>query len=546
MIRIANVRAALTATVAGYTGALGVVIAASVVGLSSANLALEKMYSGETAALTHLAESTASLLQARVDLGSYETLVAQGKPTDSALASVHAMLAASDRDLAAYNRLSVSGDAEAALANALRAARASLIKQVIAPEVAALDQDDFASFRTIERQAPDALFVNYKQAAQRLMDFQVQAQKTHFEASRERFHALLALFICVGCASIVLAVLARRVLSASIVKPIGTVIDHFERIASGNLTSTIDTSRGGEMGRLMAALARMQAALAETVTRVRDGTGEIRHGVHDIASGNADLSTRTEQQAAALEETAASLKALTATVAQNAQHARQASVQAQTASTTAVRGGEVVGEIVHAIADMSADSDHIVNIIGAIEGIAFQTNILALNAAVEAARAGEEGRGFAVVAGEVRALAGRSAAAAKEIRALMTASVAKVQGGTELAERARATMGDIVKAAQEVNAIVAEISAASDFQSKGIDEIERAVSNMDRSTQQNAALVEQAASAAASLEEQARLLDETVAVFRLRSDARASTSTSTIGERPAPVGTLPADSLVHE
>lgn len=542
MVRIANVRAALTLTVAGYTGALVLVIAASVAGLRSANAALETMYRSETAALTHLAESSANLLQARVDLGSYETLVAQGKPTDATLASVHAALSASHRALAAYSALAVSGDAEAALANALRTARASLIKQVVAPEVAALDQDDFASFRTIERQAPDALFVTYKQAAQRLMDFQVQAQKTHFEASRERFHGLLALFLCVGCASIALAVLARRVLSASIVKPIGTVIDHFERIAAGNLTSTIDTSRGGEMGRLMAALARMQAALAETVTRVRDGTGEIRHGVHDIASGNADLSTRTEQQAAALEETAASLKALTATVAQNAQHARQASGQAQTASATAVRGGEVVGEIVHAIADMSADSDHIVNIIGAIEGIAFQTNILALNAAVEAARAGEEGRGFAVVAGEVRALAGRSAAAAKEIRALMTASVAKVQGGTELAERARATMGDIVKAAHEVNAIVAEISAASDFQSKGIDEIERAVSNMDRSTQQNAALVQQAASAAASLEEQARLLDDTVAVFRLRTDARASTTR----ERLAPVGTLPAHSLVHE
>lgn len=541
MMRISNVRAALTATVVGYTGALVIVIAASVVGLGSANRALEKMYSGETAALTHLAESTANLLQARVDLGSYETLVAQGKPTDSTLASVHAALGASDRDIAAYNALPLSGDAETALANALRTARANLIKQVIAPEVAALDQDDFASFRTIERQAPDALFAGYKQAAQRLMDFQVQAQKTHFEASKVRFHQLLALFIGVGCASVILAVLARRVLSASIVKPIGTAIDHFERIASGDLTSTIDVSRGGEMGRLMAALARMQASLAATVTRVRDGTGEIRHGVHDIASGNADLSARTEQQAAALEETSASLKELTTTVAQNAQHAREASTQAQTASATAVRGGEVVGEIVHAITDMSADSDHIVSIIGAIEGIAFQTNILALNAAVEAARAGEEGRGFAVVAGEVRALAGRSAAAAKEIRALMSASLAKVHSGTELAERARTTMADIVKAAREVHAIVAEISAASDLQSKGIEEIDRAVSHMDRSTQQNAALVEQAASAAASLEEQARLLDETVAVFRLHAGARASAMPG-----PSPLGMPPALALVPE
>ena len=541
MVRIANVRAALTLTVAGYTGALVLVIAASVAGLRSANAALETMYSSETAALTHLAESSANLLQARVDLGSYETLVAQGKPTDATLASVHAALTASNRALAAYSALPVSGDAEAALAHALRATRDKMIEQVIAPEVTALDQDDFASFRTIERQAPEALFADYKQAAQQLMNFQVRAQQTHFEAARKHFHALLALFAFIGLGAVVLAALARGVLNASIVKPIGTVIDYFERIASGDLTSSIDLSRGGEMGRLMAALARMQASLAATVTRVRDGTGEIRHGVHDIASGNADLSTRTEQQAAALEQTAASLKELTETVAQNAQQARQASVQTQTASATAVRGGEVVKEIVHAIADMSADSDRIVNIIGAIESIAFQTNILALNAAVEAARAGEEGRGFAVVAGEVRALAGRCAAAAKEIRALMTASVAKVQGGTDLAERARATMGDIVNAAHEVNAIVAGISAASELQSQGIEEIARAVSHMDRSTQQNAALVEQAASAASSLEEQARLLDETVAIFRLHVDAR----TSAVRE-PAPLGMLPAHSLVHE
>lgn len=538
MVRIANVRAALTVTIAGYTGALLLVIAASVAGLKSSNLALEKMYSGETAALTHLAESSANLLQARVDLGSYETLVAQGKPTESTLASVHAALTASDRALAAYNALPASGDAEVALANALRATRDKMIKQVVAPEVAALDQDDFASFRTIERQAPEALFAGYKRAAQELMNFQVRAQQTYFEAAQQRFHRLLALFAVVGLGAVVLAALARGVLRASIVKPIGMVIDYFERIASGDLTSPVDLSHGAEMGRLMAALARMQASLAATVKRVRDGTAEIRHGVHDIARGNADLSTRTEQQAAALEQTAASLKELTTTVSQNARHARQASVQAQTASATAMRGGEVVGEIVHAIADMSADSDHIVNIIGAIEGIAFQTNILALNAAVEAARAGEEGRGFAVVAGEVRALAGRSAAAAKEIRALMTASVTKVQGGTELAERARATMGDIVKAAHEVNAIVAEISTASDFQSRGIEEIDRAVSHMDRSTQQNAALVEQAASAAASLEEQARLLDETVSVFRLRADVCTSAPSE-----PAPLDMPPAHAL---
>lgn len=519
MLRMSNIRAALTATVVGYTGALVLVIAASIAGLKSANHALERMYSAQTAALIALADSSENLLQARVDLGGYETLVAQGKPTAPTLERVHAALAASGRALAAYIALSPEHETEASLADALRTARAKLLQQVIAPEVSALDQDDFASFRMIERQAPEALFANYKQSARQLMDFQVREQKEHFSAARTRFHRLLWLFGAVGAGSMVFALLARAMLRAAVIKPIDTAIDHFERIAAGDLTSPVDASHGGEMGRMMAALAGMQRSLASAVTRVREGTAEIRRGVHEMAGGNADLSARTERQAAALEQAAMSLEALTATVSQNARNARAANKSADMASSTAQRGGEVVSEIVDAIADMSADSEHIVDIIGAIEGIAFQTNILALNAAVEAARAGEEGRGFAVVAGEVRALAQRSAAAAKEIRELMTASVEKVQGGTELAERAQATMVDIVDAAREVTQIISEISAASERQSSGIEAINHTVSQMDRATQQNAALVEQAAGAAASLEDQARMLDETVAVFRLAPEA---------------------------
>ncbi|MGG1946980.1 methyl-accepting chemotaxis protein [Trinickia sp. NRRL B-1857] len=528
MVRITNVRGALTATLVGYTGALVFVIAASVAGLKSANVALERMYSGETAALTALADSRENLMQARVDLGGYETLVAQGKPTGPTLERVHAALRASDRALAIYDALPVADDTEASLAGALRAARTVLIKEVIFPEVAALDQDDFSSFRTIERQAPETRFTDYQRAALGLMNFQVQAQKQHFEAARERFHALLWLFAVVGCGSLACAMLARGVLHGAIVKPIGAAVDHFERIASGDLTSTIDTAQGGEMGRLMTGLARMQSSLSAAVTRVREGTAEIRHGVHDMASGNADLSERTERQAAALEQAAASLQTLAGTVEQNARQADDARALAETASGTARGGGDVVAEIVTAIADMSADSTHIVDIIGAIEGIAFQTNILALNAAVEAARAGEQGRGFAVVAGEVRALAQRAATAAKEIRALMTASVSKVQGATQLAERARHTMANVVDAAREVTRIVGEISAASARQSTGIVEISRTVSHMDSATQQNAALVEQAAGAAASLEAQARLLDETVAAFRLRANEELAVARSPV------------------
>lgn len=522
MFRNTTIRTALTITIAGYTAALMLVIATSIASLKTANTALDRMHSEETAALRHLNASSEALLQVRVDLGAYETLVAQGKPTDAVLARVHAELVDSERELAAYTAQPPSNDAEKALTDVLRAKRGQLMKQVISPEVAALDQNDFISFRTTQRQAPDAVFSDYRNATLALEDFQAEQQRTRFESAQRHFHLLVWLFGSVGFVAVVLGLFARFVLTASIVRPINSAIHHFERIAAGDLTSPVHALRANEMGRLMAALARMQASLAAAVSQVRQGTAAITHGVREIASGNTDLSTRTEQQAATLEGTASSMEELTATVRQNADNARQASTLAENASEIAARGGDVVGQVVDVIADMSSSSKRIVDIIGAIEGIAFQTNILALNAAVEAARAGEEGRGFAVVAGEVRALAQRSAAAAKEIRELIGESVAKVQSGSELAARAGVTMAEIVRAARNVTGIVSEISVASEEQSRGIDQLNRAVTQMDNATQQNAALVEQAAAAAASLEEQARALDDAVAVFRLRETTEPS------------------------
>ncbi|CAE6839289.1 methyl-accepting chemotaxis protein [Paraburkholderia haematera] len=522
MFRNTTIRVALTITIAGYTAALMLVIATSIAGLKAANTALDRMYREETASLRHLAASSDALLQVRVDLGAYETLVAQGKPTDAVLARVHAEQTSSDRELAGYAAQPPSNEAERKLADALRARREQLMKQALAPEIAALDQNDFMSFRTTQRQAPDTLFSDYRSAELALEDFQAEQQKASFASAQRHFHMLLWLFGAIGSAAIVLGLFARFALAASIVRPIDRAIHHFERIAAGDLTSAVDKLRANEMGRLMAALARMQAGLAAAVGQVRQGTAAITHGAREIASGNGDLSTRTEQQAATLEETASSMEELTATVRQNADNARQARALAENASEVAARGGDVVGQVVDVIADMSSSSNRIVDIIGAIEGIAFQTNILALNAAVEAARAGEEGRGFAVVAGEVRALAQRSAAAAKEIRELIGDSVAKVRNGADLAARAGDTMTEIVTAARNVTAIVSEISVASEEQSRGIDQINRAVTQMDNATQQNAALVEQAAAAAASLEEQARALDHAVAVFRLAETDKPS------------------------
>ncbi|CAE6890055.1 methyl-accepting chemotaxis protein [Paraburkholderia domus] len=517
-----SIRTALTITIAGYTAALMLVIATSIAGLETANTALDRMYSEETAALRHLGASSEALLQVRVDLGAYETLVAQGKPTDAVLARVHEEQTASDHELAAYAAQPPSNEVERKLADALRAKRELLMKQALGPEIAALDQNDFMSFRTTQRQAPDTLFSDYRNAVRALEDFQAEQQRARFVSAQQRFHILLWLFGAIGSAAMILGLVARSALTNSIVRPIDAAIRHFERIAAGDLASEIATLRVNEMGRLMAALSRMQAGLVAAVSQVRQGTAAITHGVGEIASGNADLSTRTELQAATLEQTASSMEELTATVRQNADSARQASALAENASQIAARGGHVVGQVVDLIADMSSSSERIVDIIGAIEGIAFQTNILALNAAVEAARAGEEGRGFAVVAGEVRALAQRSAAAAKEIRELIGDSVAKVRNGAELATRAGETMAEIVTAARNVTGIVSEISAASEGQSRGIDQINTAMTQMDNATQQNAALVEQAAAAAASLEDQARALVDAVAVFRLAETDRPS------------------------
>jgi len=310
-----------------------------------------------------------------------------------------------------------------------------------------------------------------------------------------------------------------------------------QRIASGDLTAHLTVQSKDETGDLIGSLKEMNEGLARIVGEVRNGSDSIATATEEIAAGNADLSQRTEEQASALEETASSMEELTSTVKQNADNAQQANQLAINASGVAVKGGEVINRVVLTMESITDSSKKISDIIGVIDGIAFQTNILALNAAVEAARAGEQGRGFAVVAAEVRSLAQRSAAAAKEIKALIEDSVGKVQDGSRLVEEAGRTTQDIVTSIKRVTDIMAEISAASVEQSSGIEQVNIAITQMDDVTQQNAALVEQAAAAAESLEDQARQMVAVVARFKLEEGARSQSSAAAAparASRPAP------------
>jgi methyl-accepting chemotaxis protein len=330
---------------------------------------------------------------------------------------------------------------------------------------------------------------------------------------------LVIMGLALGAAfiSLVVAFLATR----SITRPLNEAVKVAQRVADGDLTSDIVVSGTDETGQMMEALKFMNDSLIRIVAEVRTGTVSIAEASSEIASGNLDLSSRTEQQANSLGQTSRSMHELTSTVQQNADNARQANQLAAKASEVAVRGGTVVSHVIDTMGSITASSKKIVDIIGVIDGIAFQTNILALNAAVEAARAGEQGRGFAVVAAEVRNLAQRSAAAAKEIKALIGDSVTKVREGSNLVEQAGVTMEEVVASVRRVTDIMGEITSASQEQSAGIAQVNSTILEMDETTQQNAALVEEAAAAAASMQDQAANLARVVSVFKLDHNAPA-------------------------
>ena len=344
------------------------------------------------------------------------------------------------------------------------------------------------------------------------------------EAAAAAYASARTLMLVIGTLALITSVAAAWLITRGVVRQLGCepeeAADIAGQIAAGNLAVTI-TPRAGDQGSLLFAMKSMRDSLAQIVTQVHASTETIATAAGQIASGNLDLSSRTEQQASTLEETASSMEELTSTVRINTDHARQANGLASSASDVAVRGGAVVAQVVDTMAAIDVSARKIVDIIAVIDGIAFQTNILALNAAVEAARAGEQGRGFAVVATEVRNLAQRSAAAAKEIKDLIGDSVDKVQTGNRLVEQAGSTMHEVVASVKRVTDIMSEIMMASQEQSSGIEQINTAVTQMDDVVQQNAALVEEAAAAAQAMQEQVNSLNEMVSVFRVETGNRA-------------------------
>jgi methyl-accepting chemotaxis protein len=485
------------------------------------------VYFLQNGVLGHLPELTESFGQTR---GMGAGLLARGEATPEQRAQIGALAGQVRRsfdDARKSLELAVRDDAASrtalgtALSAALTAADAGLA--VVVERVVRADRFDLpaAEYFAITTRAIDAQFKLVDEASRLLAG----ALRAEVDQARQELLMVLGGSGALALLALWLMWTVTRVTTQSMAAALHVA----EAVAAGDLGAEVGAAGRDETGQLLRALAKMKDSLAQVVGTVRTNADSVASATAQIAQGNQDLSQRTEEQASALEETAASMEQLGSTVRHNADNARQANQLAQAASQVAAEGGQVVAEVVRTMKGINDSSRRIADIIGVIDGIAFQTNILALNAAVEAARAGEQGRGFAVVASEVRNLAQRSAAAAKEIKTLITASVEQVGQGTALVDKAGATMQEVVGSIQRVTDIMGEISAASAEQSTGVAQVGEAVGQMDQATQQNAALVEESAAAAASLKQQAQQLVQAVAVFKLAAggDAQPAATAAT-------------------
>jgi methyl-accepting chemotaxis protein len=489
-------------------------------GISRSNEALRSVYEDRTIPTQQLSEMRRLMLRNRVAI-DHAIISPSQKNLEESAAELEKNAAALAKIWSAYMATGLTPE-EAKLARQFTDTYTKLDKDGFHPFVAMLREGDMGT----ARREVDALLVPlYEPAAElvdRLTKLQVDVAKAEDEDAVARYTTVRAASIGAIAFGVLFSAWFGFVLTRGISKSLAEAVEASDAVARGDLRREITANGRDEITQLLQSLGAMRANLSGIVMQVRRGTDTIATASAQIATGNQDLSQRTEEQASSLEETAASMEQLTGTVKQNAENARQANQLAQAASQVATKGGSVVGQVVDTMGSIQNASRKIADIISVIDGIAFQTNILALNAAVEAARAGEQGRGFAVVATEVRNLAQRSAAAAKEIKGLIDDSVGKVDAGSLLVGQAGGTMREVVDSIRRVTDIMGEIAAASEEQTRGIEQVNQAVTQMDQVTQQNAALVEEASAAAQSMREQADQLVQAVGVFQLKEDVEAS------------------------
>jgi len=506
--------------VIGFLSALLIVIGAIGLGsLSATNNSLKRVYEDRVVTLGQLERISAlinknQIIVAESVSGQLSAFPEDASVVDKNVVELKKVVTEIDTVWKAYMATNLSPE-EKKLAEEFDAHRRTYGRNGLLPAIAALGAHDFQQAGEVLQGPMRETYPSVRGSVEALVKLQLQVAKGEFDAAQSRFVTVEMISIAVIVIGVFLAALIGLWLIRAISRPLNEAVRIAESVAAGDLTQTIEVYSQDETGQLMRAMKNMNESLVGIVGQVRSGTETISVASREIASGNADLSARTESQASSLEETASSMEELTSTVKQNAENARQANQLVRSTSDVAVKGGQVVGQVVDTMASIKDSSRKIADIIGVIDGIAFQTNILALNAAVEAARAGEQGRGFAVVAAEVRNLAQRSAGAAKEIKSLIEDSVSQVDAGGKLVDEAGKTMGEIVTSVKRVTDIMSEIAAASQEQSAGIEQVNQAITQMDDATQQNAALVEQAAAAAESLQEQASSLAQAVSVFKL-------------------------------
>ncbi|MDR3391617.1 MAG: methyl-accepting chemotaxis protein [Sulfuriferula sp.] len=488
-------------------------------GISQANQNTEEIYQNRLIPVSQMGELN-NLMRQNIQIVLTATIArASTETTAKYISQIESNTAKSDQLLESIQNSNMKPEGKALFDDWL-SKRNDFMKKGLTPALSMLKD---GNFNDAEDVVLGVFIPRYEKAQvvfEKLAALKLENAKQSSEQAVSTFHTVRNTILIVSLLGLALAALAGFVIIKSITQALNEAILIAKNVADGDLTQKIEVTTTNEFGQLLQALDDMNTSLVKIISEVRSGTESIASASGQIAAGNLDLSSRTESQAGSLEETASAMEQLTSTVKQNADNARQANQLAETASEVAGKGGAVVSDVVNTMGLINESARKIADIIGVIDGIAFQTNILALNAAVEAARAGEQGRGFAVVATEVRSLAQRSAAAAKEIKLLIDDSVEKVEQGNKQAAQAGTTMGEVVSSVQRVTDIMSEITAASREQSQGIEEVNQAITQIDETTQQNAALVEEAAAAAKSLQDQAGHLEELVDRFKLETTRR--------------------------